>query len=167
MSDIASMIKEEYLKLVKERLSLQLATVSPDGMPSASYAPYVFDDNLNFFVFLSDLSSHTTNLSATPKASAMIIEDEAQSEHLFARKRLSVECSVTRFERRTPESEYWLKIYRQRFGEFVDLLVQLQDFNLHQLKPTAGVYVKGFGQAYRISGKNMDEIEHIIPANRS
>ena len=167
MSDTTSMVREEFLKLVKERLSLQLATVSSDGMPSASYAPYVFDENLNFFVFLSDLSSHTTNLSANSKASAMIIEDESQSEHLFARKRLSVDCSVTRLDRTTPESEYWLKIYRQRFGEFVDLLVQLQDFNLYQLKPARGVYVKGFGQAYRISGKNMDEIEHINPANRS
>ncbi len=45
--------------------TLVMATVSKDGVPEASYAPYVMDEEGVFFVYLSDLSRHTANLWGT------------------------------------------------------------------------------------------------------
>ena len=43
--------------------TLQLATVSADGLPEASYAPFVADQG-RYWVYLSDLARHTANLLA-------------------------------------------------------------------------------------------------------
>ena len=49
--------------------SLQMATVSADGVPDASYAPFVRIDDDAFYVNLSALSTHTGNILSTPRAS--------------------------------------------------------------------------------------------------
>ncbi len=161
MADLSTQIRQEFLDLVEKKLSVELGTVSKDGIPAVSYAPFVADKNLTFFVFLSDLAIHTSNLAENNNVSVMAIEDEQNSSNLFARERLILECTATRYNRDTAVYQEWIPIYKKRFGSIVDTLVQLADFNLYSLKPSYGVYVKGFGQAYRISGKDMNKIKHI------
>ncbi len=161
MADSVNQIPKEVNKLVRNHLSLEMATVSESGAPSVSYAPFVSGENLTFYVFLSDLAQHTHNIAKNHDVSVMIIEDEKTSQNLFARERLIIECTATRHERKSPEFQTWIPLYKERFGAIVDTLVQLADFNLYSLVPKLGVYIKGFGQAYRISGPNMSEIEHI------
>ena len=91
----------------------------------------------------------------------MVIEDESMSQNLFARNRLVLECKATRLDRNSDEFARWIKPYRERFGAIVDTMLQLADFNLYSLDPSQGVFVKGFGQAYRISGDSMNKIKHI------
>ena len=160
-ADSANQILKEVNKLVRNHLSLEMATVSESGAPSVSYAPFVSGENLTFYVFLSDLAQHTHNIAKIRDVSVMIIEDEKTSQNLFARERLIVECTATRHERNSAEFETWIPLYKERFGAIVDTLVQLADFNLYSLIPKLGVYIKGFGQAYRISGPKMNEMEHI------
>ena len=54
--------------------------------------------------------------------------------------------------------------FKVQFGPIADTLAQLMDFNLYSLHPYQGVYVKGFGQAYRIFDDKLDKIEHIGPS---
>ena len=161
MSDPGEQIIVEIDKLIESRLSLELATVSDQGIPNVSYAPYVSGENLTFYVFLSSLAVHTGNIAENNSVSAMVIEDEHRSSNLFARERLIVECEATLHGRDSAEFQIWIPVYRDRFGAIVNTLVQLADFNLYSLLPHYGVYIKGFGQAYRISGPAMDQIEHI------
>ena len=161
VTDSLNQIPKDVNKLVRNHLSLEMATVSESGAPSVSYAPFVRGENLTFYVFLSDLAQHTHNIAKNHDISVMIIEDEKTSQNLFARERLIIDCTATRLERKSPEFQTWIPLYKERFGAIVDTLVQLADFNLYCLTPKLGVYIKGFGQAYRISGPYMSEIKHI------
>ncbi len=161
MADPSNEINREISALVEKHLSLELATASKDGVPCASYAPFVCGEHLRLYVFLSDLALHTANLGQNPKVSAMIIEDESNSQNLFARNRLVLDCEAARIHRGSVDFEHWIAQYKEKFGAIVDTLVQLADFNLYCLIPTQGTFVKGFGQAYKVSGELMDQIKHI------
>jgi len=50
---------------------------------------------------------------------------------------------------------------KDRFGEIIDGLSQLQDFVLFNLKPEQGLFVKGFGQAYQVSGDDLVDFVHL------
>ncbi len=146
------------------RSALHLATVDAEGRPHASYAPFVAGDGgRDMYVFVSELSQHTGNLRATACASALLIEDEAQAAEAFARRRLVFECSAELVGREAPLWRGIVDRFEARFGEIVDTLRQLKDFVLFRLHPESGLYVKGFGQAYRIEGDDLDRIHHIAP----
>ena len=79
--------------------SLLMATVSADGVPDASYAPFVRIDDNAFYVNLSELSTHTGNLLATPRVSVMFLQAENDTKQLFARKRLSFDADAELVDR--------------------------------------------------------------------
>lgn len=45
-------------------------------------------------------------------------------------------------------------IFKERFGETVDLLQSLPDFHLLALTPVSGKYIAGFGKAFSIDTDN-------------
>ncbi len=161
MSEIAQHIRREARALIESRLSLEIATVSESGLPAVSYAPYICSEQLTFYVMLSDLAVHTANIAANPKASMMIIADESESPNLFARERLIADCTAKLHPRDSEEFRTQFTAYRDRFGNIADTLAQLADFNLYSFSACEGIYIKGFGQAYRIAGDNMATVEQI------
>ena len=50
---------------------------------------------------------------------------------------------------------------RQRHGEIIDNLIRMDDFTLFCLQPGQGLYVKGFGQAYRVSADDLVDLVHL------
>ena len=81
---------QEKNQMLSNMKSIILSTVDQRGKPNASYAPSVIDENGSFFIYISTLSKHTQNLLNNSKVSMMIIEDETNSENLFARKRFTI-----------------------------------------------------------------------------
>ncbi|MEZ8387469.1 heme utilization protein HutZ, partial [Vibrio splendidus] len=139
---------------------LQLATVDEEGRPNVSYAPFVQNQE-GYFVLISDIARHARNLKANPQVSLMMIEDEESSKQLYARKRLTFDAQASVVER---ETELWTQVIGQmqeRFGEIIDGLSQLQDFSLFNLKAENGLFVKGFGQAYQVSGDDLVDFVHL------
>jgi putative heme iron utilization protein len=132
--------------------SVLMATVSQDGEPEASYAPYVVDDAGRYYVFVSGLARHTRDLQETGQASLQFIEDESEAHNLFARRRLTWLCAVTVIPRASTDWELMLHQFTLRFGKFIDTLRGLPDFQLFRLTPLSGSYVRGFGQAFRFEG---------------
>ena len=153
-------ILDEVEQLLVRRYTLEMATVSKSGTPHVSYAPYLCGDKFRLYVFISSLAIHTHNLAENNKVSVMVIEDESQT-NLFVRERFTLQCKARFIERQTEEFKKYIDLYKNRFGAIVDTLVQLADFGMYELKPESGVYVKGFGQAYRIDGVEMSDVEHI------
>ncbi|MEM6281979.1 MAG: pyridoxamine 5'-phosphate oxidase family protein [Chloroflexota bacterium] len=153
-SDADSLTKARsiYQELLTTRQSVMLATTRTDGTPLASYAPFAVDANTNFYIFISTLSLHTGNLMRTGKASVMLIADEAESEQIFARHRLTYACHAEELARDDPNWQEAAALYRQRFGEFFDLVRGFRDFKMFRLTPEDGLLVVGFGQAYNIHG---------------
>ncbi|WP_026732852.1 HugZ family pyridoxamine 5'-phosphate oxidase [Fischerella sp. PCC 9605] len=149
----------EYEVFIQKFQSAIISTASNQGIPDASYAPFVMDESKNIYIYVSGLSTHTQNLSVNPHASVMLIEDEAKTEQIFARRRLTFDCTATLIER---ETDTWQEIVNQfhaRFGEIIEVLSSLLDFRIFKLTPQQGRFVIGFGAAYSISGDNLNKLK--------
>ena len=140
-----------------------MSTIGNNGRPESSYAPFVVDKNNQFYIYISALARHTKNLLHDSRVGIMFIEPEEQAENIFARKRLTFDCDTEIVVR---ESQDWMRIM-SLFDDFARDLMQtlrmLADFQLSRLKPNSGLFVKGFGKAYEISGEKMDQLSHVNP----
>ncbi|MBX2886715.1 MAG: pyridoxamine 5'-phosphate oxidase family protein [Granulosicoccus sp.] len=148
--------------LIQQMRSLHLATISEDGKPHSSYAPYIHESVNTFYIYVSQLAAHTRHLSRHSNASIMIVADEQDTTQIFARPRVYYECDVFPLvaEEQPDEYERLLDTYQQRHGKMVGLLRQLPDFRLFRLVPTQGQFVMGFGQAYKLSGADLNVFDH-------
>lgn len=147
----------KVMELVESSKSLILATVDADGNPVSSYAPFAFI-NGSFFVYVSFMAKHTKNLLDRKKASVMFIEDESASKQIYARTRLTLSAEAILIEKETPLFEQTMNELKELHGKVVEILSEMTDFVLVELKPQRGAYVNGFGSAYFIDS-NLQVIE--------
>ena len=140
-----------------QRTTLQLATQDADGIPNASYAPFALADD-GFYILVSELARHGTNLKACSRLSVMLIEDESEAKSVFARKRLTFDATAENIDRNSATFSKGVSVLSVRFGEMIDNLAGLTDFNLFKLTPHHGLYVKGFGQAFSLSGSELLDV---------
>ena len=152
---------EEAAVLLGRFKTLQMATASASGEPEASYAPFVRTGDNAFYICVSDLSRHTGHLVANRRASVLIIEDESATTQLFTRRRLVFECVAEQVERGSERWHTTMDVFERKFGEVIGLIRPLADFRMFALTPRRGVFVKGFGQAYRIAGPALDALRGV------
>ncbi|KZZ71999.1 hypothetical protein A3766_07545 [Oleiphilus sp. HI0132] len=150
-------IQTEIAELNEQIQTLQLATLGKDKEPCISYTPFLKTGSA-YYIFISQLATHTHNLLAHPSLSILIIEDEDKSKNVFARKRLNLKCKAEELKQEDPEWNNILDGFEKRHGNTVKLLRSLPDFHLFRLTAVSGTYVKGFGQAFELTG---DDIKHI------
>jgi putative heme iron utilization protein len=155
-------LREEFTDLRDRVCSVQIATLSSAGLPEVSYAPFIWAEN-SCFLFLSDLAQHTSNIRGAASISVMAIEDERDSRSPFARRRIILQGKAVELARNNPLFKPVLSSFRNRFGDIMDLIEPLQDFNLFQITPTSGRFIKGFGQAFELAGENLQQLVHINP----
>lgn len=164
MSKHAKKELEEFTRACHELMASQqtliLSTASANGVPDISYAPFVRDDTGLFYIYVSELASHTANLLHNPEASIMFIRPESESPNLFARERAVFSCRVWEIARDDENYTTRLNALQDKFGEVVGLLRSLSDFHLFALSPESGRYVAGFGRAFRIN-LNDGSLSHI------
>lgn len=124
--------------------------------PHASYAPFLYQDGC-FYILISELARHASNLAEARVASIMIIQDESNSPNLFARHRLTLDCTV---EEVSWGGDYdWPKVtdaMKKKFGNIIKQLCSFNDIHLFRFRPIKGRYICGFGEAYRVNG-SLDE----------
>jgi heme iron utilization protein len=149
--------RSAVLSFIENFKSLVIGSIDEDNHPFSSYAPYVYA-NHRFYIFISDIATHAKNLQAHPYASVFFIEDEASSQNIFARKRISLQCDVKKITRDDTKFESIMEMFETRFGGIVGTLKGMQDFNLYELKVYRGEATFGFGEAYTIGGENMDTL---------
>lgn len=139
--------------------TLLMATVNEGGFPEASYAAYVeYGDS--FYIFISELASHTNNLKRSGTASLMFIENEADADHAFGRKRLTYRCDAAEVMLDEERFEPVLQLMEERFGRLIATLRGLKDFQLFQIKPQSGQFVAGFGKAFEIDYSQGEKHRH-------
>ncbi len=141
--------------------SILMATTSADGVPDASYAPFVRIDDNAFYVNLSELSTHTGNLLETPRVSVMLLQAENDTKQLFARKRLGFDADAEVVERDSTRWNQVMDLFAVKFGDIMDLIRPLQDFTLFRLVPRSAVYVRGFAQAYPIEASQLELLRRV------
>ena len=157
---LQSRIGNDINEFRQQQKTLQLASITKDGLPHISYSPFVYLSDC-YYIFISDIAKHGQNLKINPQVSIMMIEDEEQSKNIYARKRLTFDTEANLIAR---DSQHWqttISTFEQQFGEIVSNLSKLSDFHLYQLVPKAGRFVKGFGQAFDISGADQVDVVHL------
>ena len=75
--------QKEFQNLRETLKTVQLATLNSDGQPEASYAPFVWFEQ-NYYLYLSELAKHTSNLLGNSSVTLLFIESEESSPNLFA-----------------------------------------------------------------------------------
>jgi len=138
--------------------NLVLATVGDGGRPLASQTPFAVDEQGAFLVLVSGLAEHGTTLRSAKSVNVRLMVDEAGLANPFARERLNFDCSVEMIAREGKDWAVAERLLANRFGKFIDTLVQLPDFTIFRLLPQEGRYVAGFGAAYRIVGNEIEQI---------
>ncbi|MBD1391328.1 pyridoxamine 5'-phosphate oxidase family protein [Neiella sp. HB171785] len=159
---IAGRVGPEIKQLLDSRKSLFLSSITKDGAPYASYAPFAMGDEC-FYVLLSEIAVHAVNLQVNPVASVLVIEDEDSANELFARLRVNYQVEAHVLPVDSDEWQFGLDQLTGRHGELVRNLSQLGDFKMFRLEPISGRFVKGFGRAFSFSGKGLlgEQIEHM------
>jgi len=154
-------VQEDFNCFIQSCSTLHIASLDAErDWPESSYAPFIQQGEC-WYVYVSELSQHTSNLLSHTKASVMLIESEQQAEHVFARKRVSMRVGVSEVSRGTDEFESLLDVFAEKFGGLIAVLRELTDFHLLALRPESGVFVRGFAQAFVLSGKGMRVVSHV------
>ena len=145
---------DEFLEPLK---SLTISSIDENGNPFSSYAPFVKYKH-KYYVYLSLMAKHSSNLSLNPKASIFFCEDEKDCKNIFGKKRVSIQCEAKRLEQNTKQEEKILEQFREKFGkEMIDMLYKMKDFYLFEFTPFYGEAVFGFGKAYNLGGEFFEE----------
>jgi len=143
-----------YQQLILSQQTLILSTVTEQGKPESSYAPYVRDEQGVFYIYVSELAPHTQNMLKTATASILFIQPEKECKNLFARERVVFDCSISEVQKQDECYYKQMLIMKEKLGETVELLQSLPDFHLLALTPINGKYIAGFGKAFSIDMEN-------------
>lgn len=160
MSQPLQSVLRDFESFIDQHQSVIIGSLSPLHKAEASYAPYI---KLNgaYYIYISELAKHTTNLIEDPHASLLFIEAEKEAKNIYARKRATLETNSVEIERDSIEWENVMNSLEERFGEMINMLRGLLDFHLFKLSPQKAVFVRGFAQAYELTGENLQTIQHI------
>lgn len=157
-----SQTAEESFQTFKLQVqTLCLASLTNDGKPRSSVAPFIQDEAGNFYIYISQLAGHTQDLISNPQVSILLVEDEQNTAQIYARQRIQYDCDVYLIATDDEHYSSILDKMEKRFGNVVELLRTLPDFILFKLAPYKGQYVVGFGKAYKLTGEHLDQLEHI------
>lgn len=148
---------KKLIALLENYQSVVLATIGSNGYPFSSYAPFYYDGE-KIYIFISNIATHAKNMQEIPRSSAFFVEDESKTQQIFARKRISLQCDVSRIDRDDSSFEPIMKAFVARQGETLTMLMGMNDFNLYVLTPVYGEATFGFGEAYSIGGEKMNAL---------
>lgn len=141
-------LKVEINEFTNKFKSVILGTVTKEGEPTVSYAPFIKYLGENY-IFISDTGEHYHNLKNNGKLEVLFIEDEEKSNSISLRKRVKFKTNVEFLEK----NEYTEKILDEL--EKIDIVVKItrtmKDFSLVKLVFNEGRYVKGPGKAFDIT----------------
>lgn len=138
------------LALIDAHDSLVMASLTPQGAPHASTAPFIHEGGC-FFIFISTVAQHGRNLLSSSTVSLLFADDEAMTSQPFARRRVTLEATAAPLTRDDPRFSTLLERFAERFDRALMATLQgMDDFHLFILTPTGGTMVLGFGMAYRL-----------------
>lgn len=161
----ANMKEENLAKEVQDHMNslktVILATIDTENNPQASYSPFISFEGKNY-IYLSKVAEHYVNLENNPKLEVLFLADESTSKILTARTRVKFKSVAKKLPRDIAEFEIIMDKFQESVGNTMKMIRNMGDFNLFEIEFIEGRYVKGFGQAYKITPKGKSFItEHI------
>ena len=157
-------IYNEYVEFMQDAKCVYISSISEHKggvAPEISYSPCIVDEKKNIYILVSTLSKRTGSLLVGHNVSLMFIEPEEQCEEIYVRTRLIFLCNTLSFAFSRILWDEKVSLFKDKFGDIIDTLVSLEDFKMFRFQPIRGTFIKGFGKAFTIEGKDMDQISHI------
>lgn len=140
-------VKEQYLQFTDSLKTVMLSTISAEGTPFISYAPFIKHEG-KLYIYISRIANHYRYMEENPNVDVMLIEDESHTPNLFARQRARFVGRAVNLGEAEPEEIFGK--FSERFGKNMIGMLRGLDFSLFELTLSEGRYVAGFGQAFDI-----------------
>jgi len=135
--------------LIRETRIAALGTLH-DGESNVAMVAYaVADDFSAFYIHVSRLGKHTTDMEKDPRVSLLITERDDDRADPQTLARVAIRGVAEILPRIRSEYAEVRNIYLGRFPE-AEKLFSLGDFNLWKITPKGGRYVAGFGRAFNL-----------------
>ena len=153
--------KEKKDEMISNMNTVILSTISSAGEPNSSYAPSIVNAKGDFYIYISSLSKHTSNLLVNSSLSMMIIEDESKAENIFGRKRFTMDAVSCKVDRDSDEWINAINMMESKFGDTIKVLKDMTDFYMFRLRPNKGLLVHGFARAFHFYGEGLSEVRYL------
>jgi len=139
-------IIQEFKNFDKDKYSLIVSSTSKHNIPFTNYSPFIKKDG-NYYISVSSNLQHFKNMLETSKAHILIIEDEKDASHIYARKRLYFNCSCQIIKNK----DEIFDLFNKRYGNKLAFLRDMHDFEVIKLIPEEKSLVLGFGVAHQMN----------------
>ena len=161
MRDEIKQIELKKKKLIENNNSM-IISVNGDDFTDLGYAPYIFYENY-YYIFVSELSTHVKLLLKQKVGTFMIINDEINSQNIWARIRLKFSAKIEVIIRDSEDFSIICEKIRYKHGKTMNLIKQFSDFHLIKIIPSRGTFISGFGNAFNLEGQYLNVINKIRP----
>ena len=161
MRDEIKQIELKKKKLIENNNSM-IISVNGDDFTDLGYAPYIFYENY-YYIFVSELSTHVKLLLKQKVGTFMIINDETNSQNIWARIRLKFSAKIEVVIRDSEDFSIICEKIRYKHGKTMNLIKQFSDFHLIKIIPSRGTFISGFGNAFNLEGQYLNVINKIRP----
>ena len=161
MRDEIKQIELKKKKLIENNNSI-IISVNEDDVTDLGYAPYIFYENY-YYIFVSELSTHVKLLLKKNVGTFMIINDETNSQNIWARIRLKFSAKIEVIIRDSEDFSIICEKIRYKHGKTMNLIKQFSDFHLIKIIPSRGTFISGFGNAFNLEGQYLNVINKIRP----
>jgi putative heme iron utilization protein len=152
-----NIMAKDLNEFLEDFKSLSMSTLDEKGNPFSSYAPFIKSED-KYYIYISLMAKHTTNLQNKNICSLFFIEDESKCSNIFARKRVMIQCNSKIIEQDSKEEIDLLEKFKTKFDEgMISMLKGMKDFHVFEFTPFYGEAVFGFGKAYNLGGKDFSE----------
>jgi putative heme iron utilization protein len=134
-----------------------------DGEPNlAMVAVAVESDFSSFYIHVSKLGKHTTDMEKDAHVSLLLTEPDDRRADPQTLARASIRGTSEMLPRGTPDYPRAREIYLKRFPE-AEQLFSLGDFNIWRITPTGGRFVAGFARAFNLSPDALKKVSSLNP----
>ena len=141
--------EQTLARLLRETRLATLGTLR-EGEPNLAMVAYSFAEDFSaFYIHVSKLGKHTTDMETDPRVSLLITETDDHRADPQTLARVSIRGMAEILPRGDPNYAQVKKNYLERFPE-AEQLFSLGDFNFWKITPKGGRFVAGFGRAFNL-----------------
>ena len=146
--------------LIRSTRTAALGTLHA-GEPNLAMVAYAFADNFSaFYIHVSRLGKHTTDMENDPHVSLLVVEADDRRPDPQTLGRVSIRGMAEILPRANPNYAQVKNIYLQRFPE-AEQFFSLGDFNLWKITPKGGRFVAGFGRAFNLVPESLKKVSRL------
>ena len=152
--------EQTLARLIRSTRIAALGTLHA-GEPNLAMVAYAFAGDFSaFYIHVSRLGKHTTDMENDSRISLLITETDDQRLDPQTLVRVSFRGMAEILPRTNPNYAQVKNIYLQRFPE-AEQFFQLGDFNIWKITPGGGRFVAGFGRAFNLVPEALKKVSRL------